>query len=406
MMHPLPSVRAHRALLLLIAAWLGATAAAGDAGGPNTTIPAEKDPNRHQEFLAIAKAGGVDLLFLGDSITDGWRGNGQNVWNKYWAPLKAANFGIGGDQVQHVLWRLRHGELDGIQPKLVVLMIGTNNGGDSVDDVALGIKTLLVEIHSHSPKSKVLLLGIFPRSEHPDGAREKNDNVNKQIAKFATFAEGRRIVYLDIGSRFLAADGTLPKDIMPDSLHPNEKGYQIWAEATIDTVKQMMQDEPMKPVPSFSPPSAIQRVARLEDTIANGKVGIGAKALEKLVEDKDAKTADAAKASLATVQTWKAQVDAELAKLKDAGDVFVAGELAASLAAGYAGSDEGKAYQEQASALKKDPAFPAGKEFQKLNEFPAEARRDPRFAKMVEAFVKKYPAGYYAQQAQALLPAK
>jgi lysophospholipase L1-like esterase len=405
MTHRTPSARAHLALLLLIAAWLGAAAVAGD-GGPNTTIPAEKDPNRHQEFLAIAKAGGVDLLFLGDSITDGWRGGGQNVWNKYWAPFKAANFGIGGDQVQHVLWRLRHGELEGIQPKLIVMMIGTNNGGDSVDDVALGIKTLLVEIHKDSPKSKVLLLGIFPRSEHPDGAREKNDNVNKQIAKFATFAEGRRIVYLDIGSKFLAADGTLPKDIMPDSLHPNEKGYQIWAEATIDTVKQMMQDEPMKPVPSFSPPATVPRVAKLEDTIINGKVGIGTKALEKLAEDKDAKTADAAKASLATVQTWKAQVDAELAKLKDAGDVFIAGELAASLAAGYAGSDEGKAYQEQATAMKKDPAFPAGKEFQKLNEFPAEARRDPRFAKMVEAFVKKYPAGYYAQQAQALLPSK
>ncbi len=396
--------RAHRLLLLLIATVLAA-AVAGDGGGPNTTIPAEKDPNRHQEFLAIAKAGGVDLLFLGDSITDGWRGGGINVWNKYWAPLKAANFGIGGDRVEHVLWRLRHGELDGIQPKLVVMMIGTNNG-DSADDVALGIKTLLVEIHNRSPKSKVLLLGIFPRSEHPDGAREKNDNVNKQIAKFSTYAEGRRIVYLDIGAKFLAPDGTLPKDIMPDFLHPNEKGYQIWAEAIVDTVKQLMQDEPMRPVPTFSPPATMPRVAKLEDTISSGKVGIGAKALEKLAEDKDPKIADAAKASLATVQAWKAQVDAELAKLKDAGDVFIAGDLASSLAAGYAGSEEGKAYQEQAAALKKDPAFAAGKEYQKLSEFPAEARRDPRFAKMVEAFVKKYPAGYYAQQAQALLPAK
>ena len=406
MMPSAPSISPlHTVLLLFAAVWSGAAAIAGD-GGPNTTIPAEKDPNRHQEFLTIAKAGGVDLLFLGDSITDGWRGGGASVWNKYWAPLKAANFGIGGDQVQHVLWRLRHGELDGIQPKLVVMMIGTNNGGDSVDDVALGIKTLLVEIHKDSPRSKVLLLGIFPRSLHPNGEREKNDNVNKQIAKFATFAEGRRIVYLDIGAKFLQPDGTLPFDIMNDALHPTEKGYQIWAEAIVDTVKQMLQDEPMKAVPSFDKPATVARVAKVEETISGGKVGSGTKLLEKMAEDKDAKTAEAAKACLEVVQAWKTQVDAELAKFKDAGDVFIASDLAANLAASYAGGDAGKAYQELAATLKKDPAYPAGKEYQKLSEFPAEARRDPRFAKMVEAFVKKYPGGYYATQAQALLPAK
>jgi lysophospholipase L1-like esterase len=393
------------ALLALLAGMTSAIA--GDAaGGPRTTIPEEKDPQRHQEFLAIAKAGGVDLLFLGDSITDGWRGGGQAVWAKYFAPFKAANFGIGGDRTEHVIWRLRHGELDGIQPKLIVLMIGTNNGGDSVEDVTLGIKTILLDIHDKSPRSKVLLLGIFPRSEHPDGAREKNDQVNKQIAKFATFAEGRKIVYLDIGSHFLAADGTLSKDIMPDFLHPNDKGYQIWADAIIDTVKQMMQDEPMKPAPTFTAQSTILRVARLEESIAGGKVGTGVKTLAKLCDDKDAKTADAAKASMAVVEAWKTSIDAEIARLRDAGDVFIAADLCTSLIASYAGTDDAKAYQEQASAMKKDPSYPAGKEYQKLAEFQAEARRDPRFAKMVESFLKKYPSGYYAQQAQALLPAK
>ncbi len=231
----------------LAAAWLACAglAPAAEPKGPAPTIPQEKDPARHQEFLAIAKAGGVDLLFLGDSITDGWRGGGRAVWDKYFAPLHAANFGIGGDRTEHVLWRLRNGELEGIQPKLVVLMIGTNNG-DPAEDVAKGVQAILVEIHTHCPKTRILLLGIFPRGpDATDGQRLKNEQVNKIIAKYA---DGKNLVYMDIGLKFLAPDKkTLPKDIMPDLLHPNEKGYQIWADAIDDTVKAMMADEPAKP---------------------------------------------------------------------------------------------------------------------------------------------------------------
>jgi len=139
---------ARRLLVLLGAAWLSCgtgAAAAPQAKGPSTTIPVEKDRNRHDEFLKVAKAGGVDLLFLGDSITDGWRGGGKAIWDKNFAPLKAANFGISGDRTEHVIWRLRNGELEGIQPRLVVLMIGTNNG-DPAPDVALGIKTIIADI--------------------------------------------------------------------------------------------------------------------------------------------------------------------------------------------------------------------------------------------------------------------
>ena len=124
-----------------------------------------------------------------------------------------------------------------------------------------------------------------------------------------------------------------------------------------------------------------------------------------MAEDKDARTAEAAKASLATVEAWKASVDAEIARLQKDGDVFCAAELAGGMATSYAG-DVAKAYQEQASELKKDPAYAAGKEFQKLASQPAEARKDPRFAKMVDTFVKKHPDGYYARQAQALLSGK
>jgi len=383
--------------------WSGA-GALSQAKGPPPTIPQEKDRNRHEEFLKIARAGGVDLLFLGDSITDGWRGSGKGIWDKYFGPLKPANFGIGGDRTEHVIWRIRNGELEGIQPKLVVLMIGTNNG-DPAADVALGIKTILMDIHERSPRSRVLLLGIFPRSEKPDAARTKNDEVNKLIAKFTTFAELGRVSFLDIGSKFLAPDQTLPKDIMPDFLHPNEKGYQIWADAIIDKVKQLMQGDPGKPLPTFSPPSAVAKVARIEDTIASGKFDAGVKSLEKLTQDKDSKTAEAAKASLALVDAWKTSVDAEIARLREAGDVCLAADVASGMAGNYPG-DAGKAYQDLAAELKKDPAFTAGKEFQKLSARPVEVRKDPRFIKLVEEFIKKYPEGYYAKQAQALISGK
>jgi lysophospholipase L1-like esterase len=388
-----------RVALVLLAA------AAAQGKGPNTTIPVEKDRNRHDEFLKVAKAGGIDLLFMGDSITDGWRGGGKAVWDKYFAPLKAANFGISGDRTEHVIWRLRNGELEGFSPKVAVVMIGTNNG-DPAPDVAQGIKTILNDIHDRHPRCKILLLGIFPRAEKAsDGARVKNEEVNKLIAKFVTFAETRRVAYLDIGAKFLTADGTLPKDVMPDLLHPNEKGYQIWADAIIDKVKQLLQDVGGKPVPSFSPPSAVAKVARIEETMTAGKVDAGMKALDKLSGDKDAKTAEAAKASLAAVEAWKTSVDAEIAKLKEAGDIFTAAELSSGMAGNFTG-DAAKVYSEQASEFKKQPEYATGKEFQKLAAHPAELRKDPKFVKLVEAFVKKHPEGFYSQQAQALLSAK
>jgi lysophospholipase L1-like esterase len=395
--------RLSRTILLLI---LACGLAQAQAKGPNTTIPVEKDRNRHEEFLKVTKAGGVDLLFVGDSITDGWRGGGKAIWDKNFGPFKPANFGISGDRTEHVIWRMRNGELEGLQPKLVVIMIGTNNGGDSAPDVALGIKTIISDIHERCPRAKFLLLGIFPRSEKPDGARAKNEEVNKLISRYAGDLSLGRVSYMDIGPKFLAADGvTLPKDIMPDFLHPNEKGYQIWADAIIDKVKQLMVDDSGKPAPSFSPPSPVAKIAHIEETISAGKVDAGIKALEKLTADKDAKTADAAKAALAVVETWKAQVDTEIARLKDAGDLYMAAEIATGMASVYAG-DAAKAYQEQASEFKKDPAYAVGKEYQKLASRPVEVRKDPKFIKQVEAFIKKNPESIYAKQAQALISGK
>jgi len=156
------------------------------------------------------------------------------------------------------------------------------------------------------------------------------------------------------------------------------------------------------PAPRFAKPAMAEKVAHVEAGIATGKVGAGVKALEKLADDKDAITASSAKTSLEAIAAWKTKVDSEIAKQRDAGDVYAAAELAASVATSYAGHDDAKTYQALATDLKKDPGYAAGKEFQKLAAAPAEARKDPRFAKLVEAFLKKYPSGHYADQARAL----
>ena len=205
---------------------------------PKTTQPAEKDAPRHTGFLAdIKKAGEINLVFVGDSITDGWRGGGKAIWQKHFAPFKALNLGISGDRTEHVLWRMKNGELDGYKARLFVIMIGTNNGGDSAQDVAAGIEAIVKEIKTKQPQARILLLGIFPRGEKPDATRAKNDEVNTIIAKMD---DNKTLKYLDIGDKFLTPDKTLTKEIMPDFLHPNSKGYDIWAQAIEPTVKQLL----------------------------------------------------------------------------------------------------------------------------------------------------------------------
>ncbi len=190
----------------------------------------------HAKFLERAKKGDVDLLFLGDSITQGWGGN--DVWQRYYGARKAANFGIGGDRTQHVLWRIDHGELDGIKPRVIVLMIGTNNiHSDTPDEIAAGVKAIVERIRKQLPSTKVLLLGVFPRDEKPSPTRERIKSLNASIAKFD---DGKHVKYLDIGAKFMNADGTLSKSIMPDFLHLSHAGYMIWADAIEPTLFEML----------------------------------------------------------------------------------------------------------------------------------------------------------------------
>jgi len=193
----------------------------------------------HENFVAIAKKGGTDLLFLGDSFTAGW-GRQKEIWDKAFGAYQPANFGISGDRTQHVLWRIQNGELDGIKPKVAVLMIGTNNASpDPAEGTAKGITKIVETIRAKSPTTKILLLAVFPRGEKPtpNPHRDKLKQVNATIAKLD---DGKHVFFLDIGAKFLQPGDVLTKEIMPDALHPNEKGYQLWAEAITSKLDEMM----------------------------------------------------------------------------------------------------------------------------------------------------------------------
>jgi lysophospholipase L1-like esterase len=190
----------------------------------------EKFLKLHEEYVDRAKKGNVDVLFLGDSITNGWRSQ-KDIWEKHFGRYNPANFGIGGDRTQHVLWRIENGELEGIKPKVAVLMIGTNNvAHDKPDRIAAGVTKIVETIKSKLPSTKVLLLAVFPRGqETAHEARAKIKQINEAIARLDD--GGKTVRYLDIGDKFLQPDGTISKDIMPDYLHLSKQGYEIWANA-------------------------------------------------------------------------------------------------------------------------------------------------------------------------------
>jgi len=219
--------------------------------GPDASKPAPKKDNgqflkKHQAFLDRAKAGPIGLLFLGDSITEGW-GRAPQVWAKYYEKFQPAHFGIGGDATQDVLWRTDNGELDGISPKVVVLMLGTNNTyGNTAEQIAAADKKIVSELRAKLPQTKVLLLAVFPRGPRKlrdggmDDGVKKMEIIRAVNAELAKLDDGRMVRYLDIGPKFLDAAGKIPNDVMPDQLHPNVKGYQIWAEAMQPLLEEMM----------------------------------------------------------------------------------------------------------------------------------------------------------------------
>jgi len=244
--------RANRLFALaIILLSLGSSGIDRDPPADNPAVAPQDRPGAwrelHESFVATAAAGNVDLLFLGDSITALWKSTAPSVWDRHYAPRKAANFGIGGDRTQHLLWRLDHGELEGIKPKVVVVMIGTNNLTTATDDqVFEGVKAVVDRIRLKLPTSKILLLGLTPRglNRNPSQVTTSPDpRVPRINLKLAKLADEQKITYLDLGPALLDGQGRVVQVIEPDLLHLSRKGYQIWADAMEPTLWRLMEED-------------------------------------------------------------------------------------------------------------------------------------------------------------------
>jgi lysophospholipase L1-like esterase len=227
----------------VVALTLAAFAMAADqAANPLLTPTPRKDEfwqRRHKALAERAQKGDVDLLFLGDSITQGWEGMGREVWQQHFAPQHAANFGIGGDGVPQVLWRITDGrELVGIKPKVIVVLIGTNNTSSPTEQIVEGVAAIVRTLRERLPETRILLLGLLPRgTKRDDAIREQIRRINMALAKLD---DGSAVRYADIGPSFLDAKGGLPREVMYDGVHPTAKGYALWAEAIKAPLKELM----------------------------------------------------------------------------------------------------------------------------------------------------------------------
>lgn len=218
---------------------------------PGTVRPTQRlDEGWRQRVeaqLAEARTGGHRIVFVGDSITQGWESEGKASWDEFWAKRRTLNYGISGDRTQNVLWRFEHGQLEALAKhspdlRVAVVMIGTNNSnGDecTADEIGVGIVAVVRALRAALPNAKVLLLDVFPRGPKPDAQRQKNAEASLFAARALAADDG--VVRLDLGPKFLAADGTLTKDVMPDFLHLSEVAYRVWAQAMVDEIDRLLQ---------------------------------------------------------------------------------------------------------------------------------------------------------------------
>ena len=246
------SVRARlvAALVLASAAVFGQTEPTQELHQCIKPIP--REGQAYERFLELNKRvkesqGQAEVIFVGDSIIQGWESNGKEVWAKYYTPRHALNLGIGSDHTQHVLWRLDHGNLDGLKPKVAVVLIGVNNipGDQNTPRQALeGVTAVVQKLREKLPETKVLLLGIFPFREDFCAQRAKALQVNQALHKLD---DSQWIRFLDIGHLFIQSDGKISKDIMRDFLHPSAAGYRLWAEAMEPDLATMLGEKPVAP---------------------------------------------------------------------------------------------------------------------------------------------------------------
>lgn len=190
----------------------------------------------HQQLVEKARSGKIDLYFLGDSITRRWGATDYPQflahWNQNFRGWNAANFGWGGDSTQHMLWRLQNGEFEGLKPKVVVLLAGTNNIGkgekpERAAEAAEGVEALVAHIRAHAPDATIIVTAIFPRNDSP----ASNALIAETNARIAKLADGSRIRFLNINERLADENGELREGVTVDKLHLSLKGYEIWARA-------------------------------------------------------------------------------------------------------------------------------------------------------------------------------
>ena len=199
--------------------------------------PVPRNAARHESFVELAKKGEIDLLLVGDSITDLWR-NSTETYATYFGKYRVGNFAISGDTTQGVLWGLQNGEGTGFQPKAIMMMIGTNNSGANTGpEIAEGVGAIVLELRKDFPNAKILLLAIFPRNLPTSNNRRVNAEAS---AIFSRLGDNKNVFFMDIGEKFLSPDGTISTEIMADGLHPTAKGYVIWGEAIKDKLAELM----------------------------------------------------------------------------------------------------------------------------------------------------------------------
>lgn len=237
----------NRKTVLVVSALCGVLSVAGSAFAVQATEPSPRYNFQHAAWwfgrfdrlrkLAAEEGPSFKIAFLGDSITENWEAPGTNVWNRNFRDpkYKAINCGFGGDRTENLLWRIRNGQLDGLDPRAVVLLIGTNNTFFRKDreeppaETVRGVAEIVREVQARCPNARIILNAILPSGEKPDGEKRLRDiRVNEQLQ---ALADGDRVLWHDFGKKLLEADGTLTTETAPDFTHPSEKGYVIWTES-------------------------------------------------------------------------------------------------------------------------------------------------------------------------------
>jgi lysophospholipase L1-like esterase len=200
----------------------------------------------HAQLIEKAKHGGIDVYFLGDSIARRWGATDYPEFLAHWQQSfhgwNAADFGWGADRIQNILWRVENGELEGVNPKVIVLLAGTNNVGKgpgndaTVADITRGMQTLLDRCRAKAPGATVILTAIFPRNDSPLA----NPTINRVNAELEKLADGKTVRWLNINDKLADASGTLFPGMTMDQLHPSLKGYQVWADALKPVLTELL----------------------------------------------------------------------------------------------------------------------------------------------------------------------